>query len=77
MRIGMVSATYDAADVVNGQMRMVDLYRWHLTARGHEVTVFALGRNRQYTRLLVLFALPVYHRVTSGYYAGIGYSSEA
>ncbi|MCB8943434.1 MAG: glycosyltransferase [Ardenticatenaceae bacterium] len=41
MRIGMVTACYKP--VVNGVTRMVALYKQHLEAAGHEVTIFTLG----------------------------------
>ncbi len=41
MRIGMVTACYKP--VVNGVTRMVSLYKKHLQAAGHEVTIFTLG----------------------------------
>ncbi len=46
MRIGMLSATYDPT-VVNGAVRMVTLYKEHLEARGHEVTIFTLGEETE------------------------------
>ena len=41
MRIGMVTACYKP--VINGVTRMVSLYKEHLEAAGHEVTIFTLG----------------------------------
>lgn len=41
MQIGMVTACYKP--VLNGVTRMVSLYKKHLEAAGHEVTVFTLG----------------------------------
>ena len=41
MRIGMVTACYKP--VINGVTRMVELYKEHLEAAGHEVTIFTLG----------------------------------
>ena len=41
MQIGMVTACY--LPVVNGVTRMIELYKKHLTAAGHEVTVFTVG----------------------------------
>ena len=41
MRIGMVTACYKP--VINGVTRMVSLYKAHLEAAGHEVTIFTLG----------------------------------
>lgn len=41
MRIGMVTACY--YPVINGITRMLSLYQQHLTALGHEVTIFTLG----------------------------------
>jgi len=46
MRIGMVSATYDPS-VINGAVRMVTLYKQHLEALGHEVTIFTLGDEQE------------------------------
>ncbi|MCO5194691.1 MAG: glycosyltransferase [Anaerolineae bacterium] len=42
MKIGMVTACYKP--VLNGVTRMVMLYKAHLTARGHAVTIFTLGK---------------------------------
>lgn len=41
LRVGMVTACYKP--VINGVTRMVVLYKEHLEAAGHEVTVFTLG----------------------------------
>lgn len=41
MQIGMVTACYKP--VINGVTRMVALYKQHLEAAGHEVTIFTLG----------------------------------
>ena len=41
MHIGMVTACYKP--VINGVTRMVALYKHHLEALGHEVTIFTLG----------------------------------
>ena len=41
MRIGMVTACYKP--LINGVTRMVSLYKEHLQAAGHEVTIFTLG----------------------------------
>ncbi len=76
MHIGMVSATYDA-NVVNGVLRMVDLYRQHLEARGHDVTVFALGEDRMIDVEAGVVRSPGLPLGDFGYYAGIGYTPEA
>ena len=41
LRIGMVTACYKP--VINGVTRMVALYKEHLEAAGHDVTIFTLG----------------------------------
>lgn len=76
MHIGMVSATYDAG-VVNGVLRMVDLYRQQLEARGHQVTVFALGKERTLDADSGIVRSPGLPLGDFGYYAGIGYTPEA
>lgn len=76
MRIGMVSATYDAS-VINGVLRMVDLYRQHLEARGHEVTVFALGDHAAVDSAEHVMRSPGVPLGNYGYYAGLGYTPDA
>ena len=76
MHIGMVSATYDD-DVVNGVLRMVQLYRTHLQARGHEVTVFALGAAPSVDLAAGIVRSPGLPLGDLGYYAGLGYTREA
>lgn len=76
MHIGMVTATYDA-DVVNGVLRMVQLYRAALEARGHQVTIFTLGRKQSDGHaggVVTSRGLPL---GDFGYYAGLGYTAEA
>lgn len=76
MQIGLVSATYDA-DVVNGVLRMVDLYRRHLAARGHEVTIFALGSEASGGETAGVVRSPGLPLGDYGYYAGLGYTPAA
>jgi glycosyltransferase involved in cell wall biosynthesis len=71
----MVSATYDA-DVVNGVLRMIELYRRHLPARGHEVTIFTLGSEDPEGTPGVVRS-PGLPLGDHGYYAGLGYTPEA
>ncbi|MFT5196938.1 MAG: 1,2-diacylglycerol 3-alpha-glucosyltransferase [Cellvibrionaceae bacterium] len=42
LKIAMVTSCYHP--VINGVVRMIELYREHLTALGHSVTVFTFGR---------------------------------
>ncbi|WP_374689596.1 glycosyltransferase [Promineifilum sp.] len=76
MRIGMVSATYDPA-VVNGAVRMVGLYKKHLEALGHEVTIFALGDDREADRAERIVRSPGIRLGDHGYFFSMGYSLEA
>jgi len=76
MRIGMVSATYDPA-VVNGAVRMVGLYKKHLEALGHEVTIFTLGDDRAEDRAERIVRSPGIRLGDYGYFFSMGYSREA
>lgn len=76
MHIGLVSATYDAG-VVNGVLRMIGLYQQHLEARGHQVTIFALGNERQADLETGIVRSPGLPLGNFGYYAGLGYTPEA
>ena len=76
MQIGIVSATYDAG-VVNGVLRMVDLYRQQLEARGHKVTIFALGKRGSVDASSGIVFSPGLPLADYGYYASIGYTPEA
>ncbi|RMG91948.1 MAG: glycosyltransferase family 4 protein [Chloroflexi bacterium] len=75
MRIGMVTACYKP--VINGVTRMVSLYKQHLEALGHEVTVFTLGEpdpNGDEPGVIRTPAIPL---GSTGYYFSLGYSHEA
>lgn len=76
MRIGMVSATYDPA-VVNGAVRMVGLYQRYLAALGHEVTIFALGDDREEDRAAGIVRSPGLRLGDHGYFVSLGYTREA
>lgn len=74
MRIGMVTACYKP--VVNGVTRMVALYKQHLEALGHEVTIFTLGEpdpEGDEPGVVRSPGMPV----AEGYYIGMRYTREA
>ncbi len=76
MRIGMVSATYDPT-VINGAVRMVTLYKQHLEACGHEVTIFTLGDEQEGDREARVVRAPGLRLGEYGYFVGLGYSRKA
>ena len=76
MRIGMVSATYDPS-VINGAVRMVTLYKRHLEALGHEVTIFTLGDEQDGDREARIVRSPGFRLGDHGYFVGLRYSREA
>ncbi len=76
MRIGMISATYDA-DVINGALRMVALYKSSLEQRGHEVTVFTLGSQAGTDRHAGVVRSPGVRLGDHGYYIALGYTPAA
>lgn len=76
MRIGMVSATYDAT-VVNGAVRMVTLYKEHLEALGHEVTIFTLGEPEESDPAARIVRSPGIRLGGYGYYISMSYTREA
>ncbi len=76
MRIGMISATYDA-DVINGALRMVALYKSRLEQRGHEVTVFTLGSQAGTDLHAGVVRSPGVRLGDHGYYIALGYTPEA
>jgi len=76
MRIGMVSATYDPT-VINGAVRMVTLYKQHLEARGHEVTIFTLGEEQAGDAAARIVRSAGIRLGEHGYFVGLGYSREA
>ncbi len=74
MRIGMVTACYKP--VINGVTRMIVLYKQHLEALGHEVTVFTLGDPDpagEEEGVIRSPAIPV----ADGYYVSMRYSRRA
>ncbi|GAB4144089.1 MAG: glycosyltransferase family 4 protein [Candidatus Promineifilaceae bacterium] len=75
MRIGMVTACYKP--VVNGVTRMVSLYKEHLTALGHEVTVFTLGDPDPAGDEPDVVRSPGVPLGDTGYYLGFRYRQEA
>ncbi|MBP8947787.1 MAG: glycosyltransferase [Candidatus Promineofilum sp.] len=76
MRIGMVSATYDPS-VINGAVRMVTLYKQHLEALGHEVTIFTLGDEQPGDHEARIVRSPGFRLGDYGYFIGLRYSREA
>lgn len=74
MQIGMVTAVYKP--VVNGVTRMVELYRHHLQAAGHEVTIFTLGEPDPGDDPGIIRS-PGFQVSDRGYYLTVGYSREA
>ncbi len=75
MRIGMVTACYKP--VINGVTRMVSLYKEHLTALGHEVTVFTLGDPDPAGDEADVVRSPGVPLGDTGYYLGFRYRQEA
>ncbi len=76
MRIGMVSATYDPS-VINGAVRMVTLYKQHLEALGHEVTIFTLGDEQDGDDAARIVRSSGFRLGDYGYFVSLGYSREA
>lgn len=74
MRIGMVTACYKP--VINGVTRMVSLYKEHLEAAGHEVTIFTLGDPDPNDEPGVVRS-PGLMLGDYGYYISMRYSNEA
>ena len=74
MRIGMVTACYKP--VINGVTRMVSLYKEHLEAAGHEVTIFTLGDPDPSDECCVVRS-PGLLLGDHGYYITTRYSSKA
>lgn len=74
MRIGMVTACYKP--VINGVTRMVSLYKEHLEAAGHEVTIFTLGDPDPDDEPGVVRS-PGLMLGDYGYYISMRYTSEA
>lgn len=74
MRIGMVTAVYKP--VINGVTRMVELYREHLVATGHEVTIFTLGEPDPSDDRYIVRS-PGFQVSDRGYYLTAGFSRQA
>jgi 1,2-diacylglycerol 3-alpha-glucosyltransferase len=74
MRIGMVTACYKP--IINGVTRMVSLYKHHLEAAGHDVTVFTLGDPDPADEPGVVRS-PGLMLADSGYYVSVRYSNQA
>lgn len=74
IRIGMITLCYKP--VVNGVVRMIDQYRDHLTALGHEVTLFTFSNrpNCEEEDVVTSFGVPV---INSGYYAAGRFDQKA
>ena len=75
MRIGMVTACYKP--VLNGVTKMVSLYKEHLEACGHDVTVFTLGNPDPAGEEPGVVRTPALPLGDSGYYYSPRYSREA
>ena len=75
MRIGMVTACYKP--VINGVTRMVALYKQHLEAAGHEVTVFTLGEPDPAGDELGVVRSPAVSLGDTGYYWSMRYTRAA
>lgn len=74
MRIGMVTAIYKP--VINGVTRMVELYRQHLEAAGHEVTIFTMGEPDP-TDDEQIIRSPGLQMSERGYYLSVSFSRQA
>ncbi|MCP4357755.1 MAG: glycosyltransferase family 4 protein [Chloroflexi bacterium] len=74
MRIGIVTAVYKP--VINGVTRMVLLYKQHLEAAGHDVTIFTIGDPDPDDEPNVVRS-PGFMVSDRGYYLTVGYSREA
>ncbi|MEM7116696.1 MAG: glycosyltransferase [Chloroflexota bacterium] len=75
MKIGLVTACYHP--VINGVTRMVDLYKTHLEARGHEVTIFTLGPPASPTEPANIVRSPAISLGRDGYFFAQRYSRQA
>lgn len=75
MRIGMVTACYKP--VINGVTQMISLYRQHLEAAGHEVTVFTLGEPDPAGDEPNIIRTPGIPLGDSGYYVNFRYTFAA
>jgi 1,2-diacylglycerol 3-alpha-glucosyltransferase len=75
MHIGLVTASY--VPVINGVTRMVALYKKHLEAAGHQVTVFTFGEVEQWENDPTIVRSPGHKLSNSGYYFAFRYSPKA
>jgi 1,2-diacylglycerol 3-alpha-glucosyltransferase len=75
MHIGMLTACY--APVVNGVTRLVALYEKHLTAAGHQVTIFSLGEPAPGEDTGDVIRSPGLNLGQTGYHLALGYSLAA
>ncbi len=75
MHIGLVTACYEP--VVNGVTRMITLYKSHLEAAGHRVSVFTLGRRSHGAEARGIYRSPAIPLGSSGYYFTTGYTKQA
>lgn len=75
MQIGMVTACYKP--VINGVTRMIDLYKQHLQALGHKVTIFTLGDPDPAGDEPEVVRSPAISLGDEGYYFSTRYSDEA
>ncbi|HEX6383483.1 MAG TPA: glycosyltransferase [Anaerolineae bacterium] len=75
MRIGMVTACYKP--VINGVTNMVSLYKRHLDAAGHDVTIFTLGDPDPVGDEPGVVRSPAIAIGDYGYYISVRYSAEA
>ena len=75
MHVGILTACY--LPVVNGVTRMVILYKSHLEAAGHEVSVFSLGNSAPGEDAAKVYRSPAVPLGNTGYYFGVRYSERA
>jgi glycosyltransferase involved in cell wall biosynthesis len=75
MHIGMLTACYHP--VVNGVTQMVALYDRHLSAAGHQVTIFTLGAPLPGEDGSKVIRSPGVSLGKTGYYFSVSYGSEA
>jgi glycosyltransferase involved in cell wall biosynthesis len=75
MQIGLVTACYKP--MINGVTRMVSLYKQHLEALGHEVTVFTLGEPDPAGEEPGVVRSPAVSLGDSGYYWSMRYTRAA
>ena len=75
MKIGMVTAVYKP--IINGVTLMVSLYKEHLEAQGHEVTIFTLGDPNMSDKEPGVIRSPTFWEGSRGYALSMRYTREA